>query len=145
MKNPFKYKKYYERWNELKKEIILDITCLLQHFELTLATFNFFQHRPESYTLWLAPEPKDALIQLQTALWGAFPDCDDTRRFAGGFTPHLSVGQARGREQMSHLIAALSSTWTPVTFQVAAVSLIWRNDPPHDTFRVGQTIALGTA
>lgn len=35
MKNPQKYKKYYERWNELKKEIILDIICLLQHFELS--------------------------------------------------------------------------------------------------------------
>lgn len=117
----------------------------IQHFELTLATFNFFQHRPESYTLWLAPEPKDAVIQLQTALWTAFPNCDDTRRFEGGFTPHLSVGQVLGQEQMSQLNETLSSAWTPVNFQVTAVSLIWRSDPPDDVFRVGQTIALGTS
>jgi len=117
----------------------------IDQFEVTLATFNFFQHGPESYTLWLATEPDETVIKLQTALWAAFPDCDDTRRFENGFTPHLSVGQARGRQQeILQLIAALGSTWTPVTFQVTAVSLIWRDDPPNDVFRVGQVFALDT-
>jgi len=117
----------------------------IDRFELTLATFNFFQHPPESYTLWLTPDPKETVIKLQTALWTAFLDCDNTRRFENGFTPHLSVGQVLGQEQMSQLIETLSSTWTPVNFQVTAVSLIWRSDPPDDVFRVGQTIALGTS
>ena len=92
-----------------------------------------------------APKPKEALIELQTALWRAFPDCDDVRRFAGGFVPHLSVGQLRGREQMQQFVAALSRDWETVTFEVSVVSLIWREDPPHDVFRVAQTFALGTA
>lgn len=113
-------------------------------FEVTLESFRFFQHRLDSYTLWLAPEPKEMLMTLQTTLWRAFPDCDDSRRFASGFTPHLSVGQANDREQMQNLIAALSSDWAPITFKVSAVSLICRDDPPDDVFRVARTISLGT-
>jgi 2'-5' RNA ligase len=112
--------------------------------EVTLGSFGFFEHRLDSYTLWLAPEPKETLIELQTALWRAIPDCDDTRSFASGFTPHLSVAQAHDREQMQDLVAALSSDWTPITFQVSAVSLICRDHPPDDVFRVAQTIALKT-
>ena len=111
-------------------------------FEVTLGAFSFFQHRLDSYTLWLAPEPKGTLIELQTALWRVFPDCDDTRRFASGFTPHLSVGQARDREQMLDLVAAQGRDWTPITFEVSAVSLIWRDHPPDDVFRVARTISL---
>jgi len=114
-------------------------------FEVTLASFDVFRHSQQSYTLWLAPKPKEALIELQTVLWRAFPDCDDVRRFAGGFAPHLSVGQVRGREQMQQLVAALSRDWEIITFEVSVVSLIWRDDPPHDVFRVVQTFALGTA
>jgi 2'-5' RNA ligase len=113
-------------------------------FEVTLASFDVFQHSQDSYTLWLTPEPKEALVQLHRALWRSFPDCDDVRRFAGDFTPHLSVGQVRGREQMQHLVSALSRDWGPTTFRVSVVSLIWRDDPPRDVFRVTQTIALGT-
>ena len=42
-------------------------------------------------------------MQLQTALWQAVPDCDEVRRYGGGFTPHLSVGQAREQEAMVRL------------------------------------------
>jgi 2'-5' RNA ligase len=114
-------------------------------FEVTLPAFNFFRHGRESYTLWLAPEPGDGLNRLQTALWRAFPDCDEVSRFEGGFTPHLSVGQARGRDEMARLIAAWGMVWTPIRFEVSAVSLIWRGDPPDDVFRVGQSIRLGAA
>lgn len=113
-------------------------------FEVTLASFDVFRHGTGSYTLWLAPEPKEALIALQTALWRAFPDCDDTRRFPGGFTPHLSVGQVRDQEGVGELVRAMGSEWTPITFQVSTVSMIWRDDPPHDVFRVARSIPLAS-
>jgi hypothetical protein len=28
------------------------------------------------------------------------PDCDDVEKFKDGFTPHLSVGQVRGRKSL---------------------------------------------
>jgi 2'-5' RNA ligase len=114
-------------------------------FELTLAAFDFFEQRRESYTLWLAPEPKEALIELQAALWEVFPDCDEVRRFESGFTPHLSVGQVRGRQAMEDLVSARERTWAPVRFRVSGVSLIWRADPPDDVFRVGHTIRLSSS
>ena len=117
----------------------------LPSFEATLATFHAFEHGRESYTLWLAPEPAEALLQLQTAMWQTFPDCDEVRRHAGGFTPHLSVGQVRGKEKMEQLLSAWQRNWTPIRFQVAAVSLIWRDDPPDDVFRIGHAVRLGVA
>jgi 2'-5' RNA ligase len=114
-------------------------------FEVSLATFDFFEQRRESYTLWLSPEPKEAMIELQTALWEVFPDCDEVRRFESGFTPHLSVGQVRGRQAMEDLLSAWERAWAPVQFRVSAVSLIWRADPPDDVFRVGHTIKLSSS
>src|SRR4051812_31067998 len=61
---------------------------------VTPAEVRFFQHSSRKATLGLAPEPKDDLVRLQAALQAACPDCDDLARFAAGFTPHLSVGQA---------------------------------------------------
>ncbi len=72
-------------------------------FEVALGAFQFFQHRRDRFTFWLAPEPKEALVRLQTALWQAVPDCDEVRKHRGGFTPHLSVGQAREQEAMVRL------------------------------------------
>jgi 2'-5' RNA ligase len=111
-------------------------------FEVELATLRWFRHR-SSYTIWLAPEPREALVRLQTALSLAVPDCDEVRRHAGGFTPHLSVGQVRGQGALSELLAELQAGWTPIRFQASDISLIWRNDPPDDAFRVGQSVMLG--
>ncbi len=111
-------------------------------FEVELAEFHTFQHR-DSYTLWLAPEPSAHLVDLQGTLWQVTPDCDDTRRHAGGFTPHLSVGQARGQGRASALQAELQATWTPLRFRVSEVQLIWRDEPPDDIFRVERRVPLG--
>ncbi|MEW6735622.1 MAG: 2'-5' RNA ligase family protein [Acidobacteriota bacterium] len=113
-------------------------------FELTLANFKFFHHRKQNYTIWLAPEPADALIGLQTALWQVVPDCDEVRRNEEGFTPHLSVGQVEGRESQTKLIKELQNSWQAVKFPVVEVSLIWRNDPPDDIFCIDRTIKLPT-
>ena len=46
--------------------------------------------------MWLAPQPFDEIVKLQERLQAIVPDCDDVRRFEGGFTPHLSIGQDFG-------------------------------------------------
>ena len=115
----------------------------IQAFQVELATFRTFRHR-DSYTIWLAPEPKASIVELQTALWRAAPECEDTRQYAGGFTPHLSVGQVRGDEHMRRLASTLQETWAPIRFAAAEIQLIWRNDPPDDVFRVGHKIELMT-
>jgi 2'-5' RNA ligase len=115
-------------------------------FEVELGTWRWFRHR-SSYTVWLAPEPEEALVRLQTALWQVVPDCDDVRRHAGGFTAHLSVGQVRGKDALDELLAELRGAWQPIRFWASKVSLIWRNgrtagDSADDAFRVGLSIRL---
>ena len=66
----------------------------------------------------------------------------DITRFAGGFTPQLSVGQFRSREAHA-LCARLQATWQPLAFTLSHVYLIWRNDPPDDVFRTGPVLSLG--
>jgi 2'-5' RNA ligase len=112
-------------------------------FTMTLSRFEFFFHGRESYTLWLAPEPKNPSVQLQAALQRTVPECSDVSRYPGGFTPHLSVGQARGHAAKVNLLASLQQTWRPLSFQVTEISLIWRGEPPDDVFRVDLTIPLG--
>ncbi len=112
-------------------------------FEVRLTEPRYFQHEHERYTLWLAPEPEDLLVELQDALWQLVPECDETRRFARGFTPHLSLGQVRGRLELMQLLDQMREEWRPLSFTADAVSVIRRNDPPNDVFQVERTLPLG--
>lgn len=112
-------------------------------FVIELAEFRFFHHGHNRYTLWLAPEPKEAVVRLQAALGRVVPDCADVTQYATGFTPHLSVGQVQGKAALEQLRAALQASWQPISFTVSAVSLLWRDAQPDDVFRVVQTVQLG--
>ncbi|HEY7490522.1 MAG TPA: 2'-5' RNA ligase family protein [Candidatus Tectomicrobia bacterium] len=119
------------------------VCARLRPFAVHLATVHTFRHGRDSYTLWLAPEPKDALTELHTQLWHLAPECDDVRRFGPGFTPHLSIGQGRGHEHVHRLVAQVQARWRPLTFVASEISLIWRHEPPDDIFRVAHRIRLG--
>jgi 2'-5' RNA ligase len=98
-------------------------------FAVTLARFDAFAHDNGQQTLWLAPEPAAPLIALQTALWEVVPDCDSTRRYPGGFVPHLTVGQAPTAAVGEQLLAAMRTTWLPMSFTVRSVALLARSGP----------------
>jgi 2'-5' RNA ligase len=112
-------------------------------FAVTLARFDRFVHGRRGATLYLAPEPPEPLVALQTALWRTLPDLDDTRRHVRGFTPHLSVGQAPGPDEAARLLAELAASWTPLRWTVDRVALIWRAEPPDDVFQVAEQLPLG--
>jgi 2'-5' RNA ligase len=112
-------------------------------FQITLKIFRSFTHASGNSTLWLDPEPSVPLILLQAILQAAMPTCDEQSRFPGGFTPHLSVGQARSSQTLQHLLGTLQATWQPVQFTVTAVAVIWRQgDSP---FQVGEWLPLAPA
>ena len=111
-------------------------------FEVTLGSLDAFQHGKGSFTLWLRPEPSQAIAELQTKLWQVVPAYSETRSFSGGFTPHLSVGQVQGRGAKTALLKRLQRDWEPLSFKVDAVSLISRRAPPNDTFQVDRRISL---
>ena len=69
-------------------------------------------------------------------LRAACPDCDDLSRFAAGFTPHLSVGQAGSAEEARRLPDAWQSAWEPIRFELFAVALLRRGrDTPFEIER----------
>jgi RNA 2',3'-cyclic 3'-phosphodiesterase len=116
----------------------------VEPFEIALARLDVFRHRGGTFTVWLAPEPKDALAAVQAALVRRFPGCDATGRFASGFTPHLSVGQARDEEHVEALRGELEG-WRPLAFTARAVSVIVREAPPADVFRTLAEVRLGSS
>lgn len=137
---PFYPKAHFERVVDQ-----LAVACKrVDVFTLTFSRLQYFQHGRSSFTLWLAPEPNEAVCALQEALWKAVPECDDTRNHKGGFTPHLSVGQVRSRHELDAVLPELQTHWATLTVQAKQVDLIWRNDKPDDVFRVGYSIGLGT-
>jgi 2'-5' RNA ligase len=136
---PFRPRDDFEGLTDVFKEA----SSAIPPFEIKLAAFKYFRHGHGGFTLWLEPEPGEPLAALHDALRNVVPDCDDVRRFAGGFKPHLSVGQATSREHTLKLIESLHASWLPISFEVREISLIWRGEPPDDVFRVDRTIALG--
>lgn len=103
-------------------------------FEVELARFAYFRHRHDA-TLWLRPEPGNGFGRLRDALEAAFPGMDDTRCFPAGFTPHLSVGQARP-QQARALAEVLERAWSAHVWRVEEVCLLHRGAPPDNVFRV---------
>lgn len=110
---------------------------------VTLLEFRYFRHRGGKHTIWLVPEPKEALVELQSRIQNAVPDCNDQSRHKDGFTPHLSVAQASGKEARLDLLNKFRGNWKPLTFEVPEISVIYRGDPPDDIFRVDRTVILG--
>ena len=104
--------------------------------DCTLESFRFFRHYEWSHTSWLDPEPAADWKRLPAALLARFPECTDSSKYENGFSPHLSVGQARSAE----LAGTLQQTWTPLAWKVKELALVARND--REPFEVVKTIAL---
>jgi 2'-5' RNA ligase len=125
------------------RETLATLCKRLVPLEITLETFRFFGHSHRSCTIWLAPDPPELLIQVQTELWRLVPDCSEVRDFPGGFTPHLSVGQAPGRKAALAWVKEWQASWRPLRVKLSEIALIARDDPPDDVFRVASVISLG--
>lgn len=137
---PFRPRDAFAGLAERFAEVCADV----EPFCVELGEIRYFRHRGESFTLWLAPEPRETLVRLQAILASVVPDCDDVTRDRHGFTPHLSLAQARGTRQMLTLKETLQAAWQPITFTAQAISLIWRREPPDDVFRVGQMVKFAS-
>jgi len=106
-------------------------------FEIMFEKYDYFHHKKENYTLWLKPEPSDKIIELQKKLLEYVPECDDVNNFKTGFTPHLSVGQIKGKLNLHSVKKELEYNWEPLSFIVKDIALIWRNkENPRDPFKV---------
>ena len=111
-----------------------------QPFPISFSLINQFQHPGGNFTLWLAPELKEPIIALQTALFNLVPDCNDVSRFKNGFTPHLSLGKVKGKSAMLKFRDTLQSDWKLLSFMLCEICFIWRNEQLDDVFRVSHRI-----
>lgn len=113
----------------------------LTSFSLVLRQLHWFSHGRGRYTMWFRPEPAEPICRLQAALQACFAECDDVSRHHGGFTPHLSCGQAHGKRQLLERTAQIRASWQPLAFEVSHVALIARE--AHGPFEVVRSVALG--
>ena len=111
-------------------------------FSIQLRRFDAFKHR-RSCTMFLVPEPADEIVQLHDTLLKHLPDYNDTARFAGGFHPHLSVGQFQHRslESEQH---RLQTAWQPIQCEIESFSLIYRSPETNDRFVVAEQFPFRT-
>lgn len=110
-------------------------------FETTLAEFRHFVHNPESHTMWLHPDPAEPYVRLHAALVAAFPDCDDSSKYENGFTPHLSVGQARLPQDLDERLRVVRAGWASDSFEVRELALVAREG--EGEFKVERRVPLG--
>ena len=111
-------------------------------FSVELTRFDAFQHR-RSCTMFLVPEPEDEIVRLHTTLLQHLPDYDDTAQFAGGFHPHLSVGQFRHRSLRPEQ-QRLQAEWQPIQCEITTLSLIYRSPETDDRFVVAEQFPFQT-
>jgi 2'-5' RNA ligase len=113
-----------------------------EEFEVELAEFHALHHPHDQYTICLKPEPQQPLIELHATLNALLAQGDGNPSGHAHFQPHLSVGQVHGKMSMRRLVSELQAEWKPLRFCVAAVSVIWRDAPPDDAFRVAFAVPL---
>ncbi|MFO8018044.1 MAG: 2'-5' RNA ligase family protein [Promethearchaeia archaeon] len=115
----------------------------LKHFEITLKKVNYFHHRRQNYTLWLDPEPKNRILNLYKTFVDILPQFNDLDRFKGGYTPHLSIGQLRGKGRFKKVFSQIQRKWKPLNFKLEEIYFINRKQQQNSRFMVIKTIPLG--
>ena len=128
-------------FNDLEKGFI-DLCSNIKQFEIFFRKFKYFRHTHQNYTIWLNPEPNDLIIQLQAHLLKIVPDCNDVNKHKNGFTPHLSVGQIKGKDNLNKISNKLQNSWIELKFTVDSVYFISRENNKQSKFKVFKKITL---
>jgi 2'-5' RNA ligase len=120
--------------------LLRDLASRCEPFDTRLEEVHVFQHRRELHSIWIAPEPREEIDALHEQVRALFPDCLDVTRHENGFTPHLSVGQARGEGELARVLADVRRRWRPLHVRVDRISWVVR--PPAGV-RDSRRIRLG--
>ncbi len=112
----------------------------MKPFEVTLSSFKYFSHSHQKFTLWIAPEPKNSIANLQKNIQMLVPDCNDVNLYKSGFTPHLSVGQIKGKKLLLEIIQQLETKWYEIKFTLNKIYFIAREKCKESLFQVKKVI-----
>ena len=133
---PFKPERYFDELSLKFEKTISDILS----FQITFREIKYFTHGKQRYTIWLAPEPKSSINNLQRRIFDIVPDCDDLNKFRNGYTPHLSLGQIYGHLNKS--LNQLRGNWGPISFTLKKIAFISREGGKNSKFQVKREIYL---
>jgi 2'-5' RNA ligase len=114
----------------------------IRPFELTFTQFKFFNHGHQNFTLWLDPEPPGLINKLQSEILKIVPDCNDVNKYKSGFTPHLSVGQIKGKQKLMNVISSLQKSWRNLSFLLDKIYFIHRENIKSAQFEIAKLILL---
>ncbi len=128
-------------------EAILQVREALRNvdtFEVELKKASYFVHKSGRCTVYLVPDPVERIREIHGLLLARFPYCTRQSSFEHGYTPHLSIGQARNRKTAEILSKEAAESICPLSFTIKSVFIMTRMDPPEDIFRVAHEIGLQT-
>jgi 2'-5' RNA ligase len=130
-----KFESLIDRFSEVCRNI--------KNFEIHLEKFQYFTHKKSNFTIWLAPNPKNLIIELQSYLLKIVPDCNDVNLYKNGFNPHLSVGQFKGNKyELLETIGHLQQEWKQITFKLDRINFISRKSTRSSRFQIKKQIYL---
>ena len=109
----------------------------LKSFDVYLEKIEYFKHK-QSYTLWLNPEPKSDLTDIYLSVRKCIKE-NFREDSTNNFTPHLTIGRVKGETEFNKVYEELKKIWKPTKFRFDKISLICRDDPPNDKFKVAET------
>ena len=126
-----------------KLEIFFSTTCnKIDIFEISLHKFKYFHHGKQKYSLWLDPEPGHMIEFLQNKLLEIVPDCNDVNLYKNGFTPHLSVGQIQGNDNLKTVLRKLQDHWSSLKFELTSIYFIARENQKLSEFKIKKEFRL---
>ncbi|MFW9827668.1 MAG: 2'-5' RNA ligase family protein [Candidatus Thorarchaeota archaeon] len=114
----------------------------IEPFDIRLNQINYFTHGKQRYTLWLNTEPLDLIKNLQATILEIVPECNDVNKYKRGFTPHLSIGQIKGKKKLEETLNMLQKKWNPIQFLLDEIYFISREKSKTSKFEIKKRIAL---
>ncbi|MFX0025191.1 MAG: 2'-5' RNA ligase family protein [Candidatus Hermodarchaeota archaeon] len=126
-------------YNTLEQEFSA-VCKQIKPFEINLKSFKYFSHTHQNFTIWIAPEPKFSITNLQKNIQILVPDCNDVNLYKSGFTPHLSVGQIKGKKFLLQIIQQLETKWHEIKFTLNKIYFIAREKSKTSLFQVKKVI-----
>jgi len=119
-----------------------EICKSINPFVINLQDFHYFNHGHQKYTLWLKPEPFDMVTDLQARILKIVPDCDGVNKYKKGFSPHLSVGQINGKNNLLEIVENLQKIWNKIKFLLSEIFFISREKSKASKFEIKKRIQL---
>lgn len=120
----------------------LEQTCKhISPFTINLSEIGYFKQRKGNFILWVGPQEQPDLQAMYKSISNPLQKIMEIKKRP--FHPHLTIGRMRNEKTFHEVEEQIKFSWQSLKWNVDKVSLIWRNEPPDDVFRIEYEIPLG--